>query len=82
MKPKLNLKNNNKPGQGHQARIAAVLKASVEIDGKKQDFNLEYDLTITVEMIDYAVRLFAGRIAQVADKIAKDGISRTAQTVT
>lgn len=68
-------------GEGHKAHISLVAKATIEIDGKKQQFNIDYDVTITVEMIDYAIRKIASGIAQVADDVARNGIGRKKEAV-
>lgn len=65
----------NKPGQGHKARVAAQIKGSFDIDGDKHTFDINYDITITVEQLDYAVRQIANGIAEVANRVAKDGLA-------
>jgi hypothetical protein len=70
-KPKLNTDK----GEGHKARIIASLKSTIEMDGEKHEFNFDYDLSITIEHVDYVVRQIAGGIAQAASKIARDGIT-------
>lgn len=65
----------NEKGEGHQAHFSVQLKANVEIDGKKQAFNIDYDLTVKFEQIDYLVRMVAGGIAQAASDIAENGIT-------
>lgn len=72
---------NNAVGQGHKARFAMTAKITVNADGKKQQFNIDYDVTLTVEMIDYAVRLIAGRISEITGKIAGDGIPKREEAV-
>ncbi len=75
MTTKAKLKNNEDKGEGHRAHFSAILKAKIEIDGKKQEFNIDYDVTITFEQIDYVVRQIAGGIAQAAGRFAKDGLT-------
>lgn len=77
-KPKLNMDKDK--GEGHKARLALDLKGTVEIDGTKQEYNCNWDVTITIEMVDYAVRLIAGGIAQAANRIATDGLSGDRKT--
>lgn len=66
--------NKENRGDGHKAKIVVDLKSTVEIDGKKTSFNINYDLNITFEQVDYAVRAIAGGIAQAASAIARDGL--------
>jgi hypothetical protein len=66
--------NNKEKGEGHKARFAVVGTFTTVIDGEKSEFNLNWDVTLSMENLDYAVRDIAGSIAQVAGKIAKDGI--------
>jgi hypothetical protein len=69
------MKKQTKPqNEGHKAHFAIVAKAKVTVDGKTQEFDWDFDVNFTVEMIDYAIKMVAGNIAQVADKIARDGI--------
>ena len=75
MKSKPNQSDN---GHGHKAKFAVVINATVEIDGKKQQFHVDYDVSVTVEQVDYIVRQIAGGIAQAAGKVARDGIAVTA----
>lgn len=83
MKAKLKQNNNNeKPGQGHKAKLAIVGKAITEIDGQKSEFNIDWSFELTVEQIDYAIRLVAGRISEMAGKIAGDGIPQREPAVT
>jgi len=70
-KPKLNTDK----GEGHKARIVVALRSTVDIDGEKTQFNVDYDLSVTIEHIDYVVRQIAGGIAQAASRIAEDGIT-------
>jgi hypothetical protein len=73
------LQEKSEKGEGHKARIAVDAKATVEIDGTKQSYNLNYDVTVTIEHIDYVVRQIAGGIAQAAGRVAKDGIGAVAR---
>lgn len=68
------IKKPENKGDGHKAHIAVVLDANVEIDGKEQHIHFDYDITVTIEHIDYMVRQIAGSIAQVASKVARDGV--------
>lgn len=60
----------DKQGTCQQARIAIDAKASVEIDGQKQDFNFKYDVTITIEQIEFAIQQIGNVIANIGNKLA------------
>lgn len=64
----------NDKGEGHKAKIAVIAHAKIEIDGKVTEFKVDYDVSVTIEHLDYVVREIAGGIAQAAGDIAKNGI--------
>lgn len=70
------MKDKNGTGEGHQAKLAIVADCTTEIDGKKQVYKIDWEVKFTMENVDYAVRLVAGCIAQVADNISRDGLSK------
>lgn len=81
MKAKLNQNmKNEKPGKGHQVRIALLGKATTDVDGTKTNFDIDWSFTLTVEQIDYAVKLVAGRLAAAMNKVA--GAEIAEETVT
>lgn len=65
---------NKESGEGHKARIALVARCKVDMDGKVNEFNIDYDATVTIEYIDYIVRQIASGIAQAAGKVARVGV--------
>jgi hypothetical protein len=67
-------KNGQEKGEGHKARFAVVGKFTTVIDGETSEFNVNWDVTLSMENFDYVVRDIAGGIAQAAGAIAKDGI--------
>jgi formyltetrahydrofolate synthetase len=75
MKTKVKAKN-KEYGEGHKGRIAVIAKCKTVMDGKISEFNFDYDVTITIEHIDYIVRQIAGRVAKAANNIAENGIGR------
>jgi galactokinase len=75
MKTNLKQKNNDKPGHGHKAKLAVVGKAVTEIDGQKSEFKIDWSFELTIEEIDYAIRLVAGRISEIASRVAGNGLS-------
>lgn len=72
------MKKNQETGTGNSTHIALDIKAVITMDGKKTEFDLKYDVKLTIENIEYAVRQVAGTIARVAEAIAspdgKDGV--------
>jgi hypothetical protein len=51
-----------------------VANVKVTVDGKVSEYNIDYDVSITVEMIDYVIRQVADGVSKAASKIARDGI--------
>lgn len=80
MKAKLKQSNNDKPGKGHKAKLAVVGKAITTIDGQKSEFDIDWSFELTVEQIDYAIRMVAGRISQIMSKVADDGVPAERET--
>lgn len=71
------MKNNTNgkgKGGGHKAKIVVSAKAKIEIDGTVTEFKVDYDVSVTIEHLDYMIREIAGGIAQAAGDVAKNGI--------
>lgn len=70
------MKNSSDRGEGYQVKCALVGNFTTEIDGKKDEYKVNWEVNFTLENVEYAVRMVAGSIAQVADTIARDGLSK------
>lgn len=62
--------------EGHIVHIAVNATMKDTKNGKvvtEQVFN--YDVTLTIEMLDYAVRRIAGGLAQAFERVSENGLS-------
>lgn len=65
-----NMKN---PKNGHKSRVKLEVRARWKAgEEKEQTFELDYEVTVTAEQIEYAVRKIASTVARVASSIAEE----------
>jgi hypothetical protein len=68
--------SSNNLGEGHAAKFSLVGTFITEVKGKKEKYGINWVVQFNMENAEYVVHVLAGCLAQVADRLTKDGASK------